>query len=116
MEKLDINANYFTGSMPREICNLKENGKLAHLSGEYPVGDTTALDLSSFFGQNRGHCKLRLVNMKSSPFKDDLPVDMQPKIPPLTLPTTKNTSHPKKVAHLPSGDLKSCRRSSKWEH
>ncbi|CAJ1970365.1 unnamed protein product [Cylindrotheca closterium] len=54
LQKLDISKNSFIGTMPQEICDLKQIGKLTSLKADCSGGDTTtALDLSSFFGNNR---------------------------------------------------------------
>lgn len=57
--------------MPQEICDLQQTGKLYHLGADCVMGDTTALDASSF-NDNRRHRQRKLVNNISRPPKDEL--------------------------------------------
>lgn len=64
--------------MPSEICELKENGKLIHLKADCgsKTDDTTvALDMSSFFGNNRRNRKRKLVDIQSRWLKENATED-----------------------------------------
>ncbi|KAL3934995.1 MAG: hypothetical protein SGBAC_009402 [Bacillariaceae sp.] len=78
LQKLDVSKNDFVGSMPSEICELIENGKLIHLKadcGSKTDGTTTALDMSSFFGNNRRNRKRKLVEIQSRSLEENATED-----------------------------------------